>query len=102
MKRVQNQRRWLQFAGLVAIAMGVILTWSLRATPEVQVTTAPITVGSVARRIVTTGTIQAVTTVEVGSQVSGTIQARGADYNSVKRKEHLRWPRPTRTGRGRR
>lgn len=102
MKRVQNQRhhgdagsgrlirvtvvkgrRWLQFAGLVGIAVGVILAWSLRATPEVQVTTAPITVGSVARRIVTTGTIQAVTTVEVGSQVSGTIQALGADYNST-------------------
>lgn len=104
MKRVQNQRhhgdagsgrlirvtvvkrrRWLQFAGLVGIAVGVTLAWSLRATPEVQVTTAPITVGSVARRIVTTGTIQAVTTVEVGSQVSGTIQALGADYNSTVR-----------------
>lgn len=104
MKRVQNQRhhgdagsdrlirvivvkgrRWLQFAGLVGIAVGVILVWSLRATPEVQVTTAPITVGSVARRIVTTGTIQAVTAVEVGSQVSGTIQALGADYNSTVR-----------------
>jgi HlyD family secretion protein len=104
LKRVQNQRhhgdagsgrlirvtvvkgrRWLQFAGLVGIAVGVILVWSLRATPEVQVTTAPITVGSVARRIVTTGTIHAVTTVEVGSQVSGPIQALGADYNSTVR-----------------
>jgi HlyD family secretion protein len=104
LKRVQNQRhhgdagsgrlirvtvvkgrRWLQFAGLVGIAVGAILAWSLRATPEVQVTTAPITVGSVARRIVTTGTIQAVTTVEVGSQVSGTIQALEADYNSTVR-----------------
>src|SRR4029450_7711065 len=104
LKRVQNQRhhgdagsarrirvivvkgrRWLQFAGLVGIAVGVILVWSLRATPEVQVTTAPITVGSVARRIVTPGTIQAVTAVEVGSQVSGTIQALGADYNSTVR-----------------
>jgi HlyD family secretion protein len=69
----------------VAIAVGVILAWSLRATPEVQVTTSPLTVGSIARRIVTTGTIQAVTTVEVGSQVSGTIQALGADYNSTVR-----------------
>jgi HlyD family secretion protein len=34
---------------------------------------------------VTTGTIQAVTTVEVGSQVSGAIQALGADYNSTVR-----------------
>jgi HlyD family secretion protein len=104
LKRVQNQRhhgdagsgrlirvtvvkgrRWLQFAGLVAIAVGVILAWSLRPTPEVQVTTAPLTVGSIARRIVTTGTIQAVTTVEVGSQVSGTLQALGADYNSTVR-----------------
>jgi HlyD family secretion protein len=82
---VVRGRQWLQFAGLVAIAVGVILAWSLRATPEVQVTTAPLTVGSIARRIVTTGTIQAVTTVEVGSQVSGTIQALGADYNSTVR-----------------
>ena len=82
---VVKGRRWLQFAGLVAIAVGVVLAWSLRTTPEVQVTTAPLTVGSIARRIVTTGTIQAVTTVEVGSQVSGTIQALGADYNSTVR-----------------
>jgi HlyD family secretion protein len=82
---VVRGRKWLQFAGLVAIAVGVVLAWSLRTTPEVQVTTAPLTVGSIARRIVTTGTIQAVTTVEVGSQVSGTIQALGADYNSTVR-----------------
>jgi HlyD family secretion protein len=82
---VVKGRKWLQFAGLVAIAVGVILAWSLRATSEVQVTTSPLTVGSIARRIVTTGTIQAVTTVEVGSQVSGTIQALGADYNSTVR-----------------
>jgi HlyD family secretion protein len=80
---VVRGRKGLQLAALVGIAVGVILAWSLRATPEVQVTTAPITVGTVARQIVTTGTIQAVTTVEVGSQVSGTIQALGADYNST-------------------
>jgi HlyD family secretion protein len=82
---VVRGRKWLQLAGLVAIAVGVVLAWSLRTTPEVQVTTATLTVGSIARRIVTTGTIQAVTTVEVGSQVSGTIQALGADYNSTVR-----------------
>jgi HlyD family secretion protein len=82
---VVRGRKWLQFAGLVAIAAGVILAWSLRTTPEVQVTTAPLTVGSIARRIVTTGTIQPLTTVEVGSQLSGTIQALGADYNSTVR-----------------
>lgn len=82
---VVRGRKWLQFAGLVAIAVGVVLAWSLRTTPEVQVTTATLTVGSIARQIVTTGTIQAVTTVEVGSQVSGTIQALGADYNSTVR-----------------
>jgi HlyD family secretion protein len=80
---VVKGRKWLRFAGLVVIAVGVILAWSFRSIPEVQVTTAPLTVGSIARRIVTTGTIQAVTTVEVGSQVSGTIQALEADYNST-------------------
>jgi HlyD family secretion protein len=51
----------------------------------VQVTTALLTRGSVVRRIIAVGTLQAVTTVQVGAQVSGTVQSLNADFNSIVR-----------------
>jgi HlyD family secretion protein len=42
--------------------------------------------GSVVDSVEATGTVQAVTTVQVGSQVSGTIQSLHADFNSQVRK----------------
>ena len=50
------------------------------ATPEFL--TAPVTRGDVVQTIEATGTLQAVTTVQVGTQVSGTVKALHADYNS--------------------
>src|ERR1700690_1027159 len=47
------------------------------------VTTAKITRGTVADRVGATGTLQAVTTVQVGTQVSGTILQLNADFNSL-------------------
>ena len=49
-------------------------------------TTAAVTRGDVVNRVEATGTLQAVTTVQVGAQVSGTIKALHADYNSVVKK----------------
>jgi HlyD family secretion protein len=45
-------------------------------------TTAPVTRGDVVETVEATGTLQAVTTVQVGTQVSGTIQSLHADFNS--------------------
>jgi len=50
------------------------------------ITTARITRGDVAETVGATGTLQAVTTVQVGTQVSGTIQELNADFNSLVRK----------------
>jgi HlyD family secretion protein len=50
------------------------------------VTTAVVERGDVVRRVQATGRLEAVTTVEVGSQVSGTIASLHADYNSQVRK----------------
>jgi HlyD family secretion protein len=44
--------------------------------------TVPVTRGDVVRVIVTTGTVNPVTTVQVGSYVSGTIQSLYCDYNT--------------------
>ncbi len=49
-------------------------------------TAAPIIRGDIVDRVGATGTLQAVTTVQVGTQVSGTIQNLYADFNSIVRK----------------
>src|SRR5689334_8978394 len=48
--------------------------------------TAAVTRGDVIAKVDATGTLAAVTTVQVGSQVSGTIKALHADYNSEVKK----------------
>lgn len=54
--------------------------------PEPKVTTAAVGRGDITDRVGATGTLQAVTTVQVGTQVSGTIQSLYADFNSLVRK----------------
>jgi HlyD family secretion protein len=55
----------------------------------VEISTLPITRGDVVETISATGTLEAVTTVEVGAQVSGNIQALFADFNSIVHKGQL-------------
>ena len=50
---------------------------------EVKVTTLPVSKGEIVESVGATGTLQAVTTVQVGSQVSGNIKALYADFNSI-------------------
>jgi len=53
---------------------------------EVRYATAAVDRGDVVEVVGATGTVQAVTTVQVGSQVSGTIQNLYADFNSTVKK----------------
>ena len=79
----KSSRLW-GFAGALAIvALGAWSVVGLRRTRHVEVSTAAVTEGAIVRRIVATGTLQAVTTVQVGAQVSGTIDSLDADYNSI-------------------
>jgi HlyD family secretion protein len=55
-------------------------------TPAPSINTARVTRGDVTETVGATGTLQAVTTVQVGTQVSGTIQELNADFNSLVRK----------------
>ena len=52
----------------------------------VQVATAEVASGDVVQNVACTGTLDAVTTVDVGSQVSGTIATIPVDFNSIVRK----------------
>jgi HlyD family secretion protein len=51
-----------------------------------QYSTSAVARGHIIDTVEATGTLQAVTTVQVGSQVSGTIQSLHADFNSQVRK----------------
>ncbi|GAB4293880.1 MAG: efflux RND transporter periplasmic adaptor subunit [Desulfuromonadia bacterium] len=70
---------------LVALAASIYL-FTRQKTPTVTYTTLPVERGSITATVAATGTLSAVTTVQVGTQVSGTIKALHVDYNSRVRK----------------
>src|SRR5437867_4132159 len=72
---------------IVAVLMLIaIASWTARGfhhAGDLNVTSAVVTRGPIVRTIVATGTLQPVAAVQVGAQISGTIQALYADYNSI-------------------
>lgn len=72
-------------AGIALAAVAAFYFWGGQATAA-QYLTARVERGNLRNTVTATGTLQAVTTVQVGSQASGTISALYADYNSVVKK----------------
>ena len=68
---------------IAGIGAGAWFYYVRRAGPEIGAVTSPITRGDIVDAVSTTGTLQAVTTVQIGSQVSGNISYLGADFNSI-------------------
>src|SRR5437899_3454904 len=68
---------------IAAIGAGAGAIYVRRGGAEPQVNTSPVTRGDIIDTVGATGTLQAVTTVQVGSQVSGNIAWLGADFNSI-------------------
>ena len=76
--------------GAGAAVAAVVAVWLLRGRgPEVRHATAAVERGDVSETVGATGALQAVVTVQVGSQVSGTILELKADFNSVVKKGQL-------------
>jgi HlyD family secretion protein len=73
--------RWLILAG-VAVVAGLFAAFGLTRNTQVQNFTAKVERGEIDDVVEATGTINAVITVQVGSQVSGTIAKLNADFNS--------------------
>jgi HlyD family secretion protein len=71
---------------VLAIGAGAGAYYIRRSAPEIQVVTSPVTRGDIVDTVGASGTLQAVTTVQVGSQVSGNISYLGADFNSIVKK----------------
>lgn len=75
------KRPWL-IVSLVVIAIAVYAAFQFRNNEQPKYFTTKVDRGDIRQVVEATGTINAVTTVQVGSQVSGTISRLNADFNS--------------------
>ena len=84
-----------RFALVLLVVVGVGATWTYFyfgtgvAESGPTFTLAQVTQGNVIDTVETTGTLQAVTTVQVGTQVSGAIKALHADFNTNVRRGQI-------------
>jgi HlyD family secretion protein len=76
---------FLGAGGLALLAVAAFYFWGGQSSAA-QYLTAKVERGNLRNSVTATGTLQAVTTVQVGSQASGTISSLTADYNSVVKK----------------
>ena len=86
-----NKKKIILIAVSIAVVAGAgfWLFGSSKAQHKVTYETAVVTRGEISESITATGTIEPVTEVEVGTQVSGIIDKIYADYNSVVTKGQL-------------
>jgi HlyD family secretion protein len=82
-----TRSRWIAVATVSCLA-GALIAWRLSASKDdtFRYETAPVDRGRVVARVTATGTLSALVTVQVGSQVSGRIASLHADYNSQVKK----------------
>lgn len=78
---MKPRTKWLLLAGAV-VAAAFLVVLGLNRTPQIQNFTAKVERGDIHDVVEATGTINAVITVQVGSQVSGTISKLFVDFNS--------------------
>ncbi|MBK5276119.1 MAG: efflux RND transporter periplasmic adaptor subunit, partial [Desulfuromonadales bacterium] len=75
-------KKYLIILAVVLLVSGIAGYFYLNRTPEISYKTARIERSTIVATVAATGNLSAVTTVQVGTQVSGTIQKLYVDYNS--------------------
>lgn len=78
---MKTKSKWLILAGIAAVG-GLFVEFKLKSGGQPQHFTAKVEKGEIHDVVESTGTINAVITVQVGSQVSGTIAKLNVDFNS--------------------
>jgi HlyD family secretion protein len=86
MKYIKN--KWM-IIGVLLAAIGMLTAFKFESKKAPQYYTEKVQRGDIQNVVQATGTINAVTTVQVGSQVSGTIQTLFADFNSHVKKNQV-------------
>jgi HlyD family secretion protein len=80
-KLLRMRSKWIGALALL-LAVGLIAAFSLRGGDQVRYLTAKVQRGDIRDEVEATGIVNAVVTVQVGSQVSGTIAKLNVDFNS--------------------
>jgi HlyD family secretion protein len=75
-------KKYLIILAVILLISGIAGFFYLKRSPEVSYKTVKIERGTIVSTVSATGNLSAVTTVQVGTQVSGTIQKLYVDYNS--------------------
>ncbi|MBI2818701.1 MAG: efflux RND transporter periplasmic adaptor subunit [Acidobacteria bacterium] len=89
-KSLISGRRSLIVTMVLILAAGGIAFWILRVRADAaEYITEPVERGSIRNVVNATGTVQALLTVLVGSQVSGQVESLHADFNSVVQRGQL-------------
>ena len=83
---MRNKKIWIGIAVITAIALAFFLLKGKKKKEEVSFETARAEVTNIQNSITATGTIEPVTSVTVGTQVSGIVSKLYVDYNSVVKK----------------
>ena len=74
---------------LIAVGAGAAAYYMRDTRPEPTVSTMPVIRGDVVDLVQATGTLEAVTTVDVGTQVSGLVQDMYVDFNHIVKKGQI-------------
>ena len=74
---------------LILLGAVAILSAGCKKEPKIKLDTVTVTEGSVSRTVTATGTLESVTQVDVGTQVTGIIDKLYADFNSVVKRGSL-------------
>ena len=83
---MKNKRIWTGIAAIAVIALGVWLMSDGKKESKVEYETAKVERQNIHTSITATGTIEPVTSVTVGTQVSGIVAKLYVDYNSIVKK----------------
>src|SRR5690242_10782866 len=79
-------KKFLILATIILVVVGIIAFFALKKKPDVVYKVAKVERGAIVSSVSATGNLAAVVTVQVGTQVSGTIQKLFVDFNSPVKK----------------
>lgn len=86
MKKIKISKVWILVAIVVVLAVVAFLLSGNKKKEQVQFNTAEVAPANIVNTVTATGTIEPVTSVTVGTQVSGIVSKLYVDYNSVVKK----------------
>jgi len=82
-------KRWIGLVLLLIVGLGLFYYWENREDPLPLFRTSTIEVGSVVATVTSTGVVEPITLVQVGSQISGTLTKIFVDFNDRVKKGQI-------------